>query len=111
MRLDDRAIKAAMKKMGIQSVDIPAKEVIIRSEGKEIVIQNPQVTKVNMMGQDTFQVIGNAVERSLSQEISSEDVKTVMEQANVSQKEALNALQSTKGDIAAAIIQLTEHKE
>ncbi len=111
MRLDDRAIKAAMKKMGIQSVEIPAKEVIILTESKEIIIQNPQVTKVNMMGQDTFQVIGNAVERNIAQEISSEDVKTVMDQANVGQKEALKALEMSKGDIAAAIIHLTEHKE
>ena len=55
-----------MKKMGIQQVDIPAQEVIIRTEDKEIVIRHPQVAKVNMMGQETYQVVGEAEERTIS---------------------------------------------
>ncbi|MBI2133312.1 nascent polypeptide-associated complex protein [Candidatus Woesearchaeota archaeon] len=108
MRLDDRALKAAMKKMGIQSQDIPCKEVIIKTGNKEIVIQNPQVTKVNMMGQDTFQIMGNAIEREA--ETSTEDIMTVMEQTGKSEKEAAKALKETGGDLASAIIKLTEGK-
>ena len=47
-----------MKKMGISQQEIDATEVIIKTPEKEIVITNPQVSKVNMMGQQTFQVVG-----------------------------------------------------
>ncbi len=105
MRMDEKALKAAMKRMGIQSQEIPATEVIIKSEGKDIIISQPQVTKVNMMGQDTFQIIGHAHERKRS-DIIQEDINTVMQQANVDEKVALAALEFNNGDLAAAIISL-----
>jgi len=97
-----------MKKMGIQQVDIPATEVIIKSEDKEIVITEPSVAKVNMMGQETFQISGNIQERESSSEpeISEDDVKTVAEQAGVEIEEAKKALEESKGDLAAAILSL-----
>ena len=55
-KMDDRAVKAAMKKMGIQQQEIEASEVIIRCADKNIVIENPQVSKVVMMGQEMFQI-------------------------------------------------------
>jgi len=97
-----------MKRMGIQQVDIPAKEVIIRTEEKEIVITEPSVAKVNMMGQETFQVSGNVRERGLSSEpeIGEDDINTVVEQTKASPDEAKKALEENKGDIAAAILSL-----
>ena len=97
-----------MKKMGIQQVDIPATEVIIRTEDKEIVITEPSVAKVNMMGQETFQISGNIHEKEVSSEpeISEDDVKTVVEQAGVGEEEAKKALEESNGDIAAAILSL-----
>ena len=108
--INPRMMKQAMKRMGIQQVEIPAKEVIIRLEDKEIVISNPSVTKVNMMGQQTYQIIGEESERSLDSkpEISEEDVKTVMEQADVSEKEARKAIEKSNGDLAKAIMELTK---
>jgi nascent polypeptide-associated complex subunit alpha len=102
-----------MKKMGIQQVDIPATEVIIKSEDKEIVITEPSVAKVNMMGQETFQISGNIQERESSSEpeISEDDVKTVAEQAGVEIEEAKKALEESKGDIAAAILSLKGSEE
>ena len=99
-----------MKRMGIQQVDIPAKEVIIKSEGKEIVITNPSVAKVNMMGQETFQISGNIHEKEVSSEpeISEDDVKTVMGQTGASEEDAKKALEESSGDIAAAILALKE---
>ena len=106
MRMDERALKAAMKKMGIQSQDVECSEVIIKSGSTEIVITNPHVSKVNMMGQITFQVIGNVTEREAKPEISQDDIKTVMEQASVDEEAAIKALELSKGDLAAAIISL-----
>jgi nascent polypeptide-associated complex subunit alpha len=105
-------MQQAMKKMGIQQTEIPAIEVIIRMEDKEIVIADPSVQKVNMMGQESFQVSGRVEERELSSsktpEISEEDVKTVMEQAGVDEETAKKALEEANGDLAEAIMKLKE---
>ena len=81
--LNPRKMQQMMKQLGIQQVDIPATEVIIRTEDKEIIISNPSVAKVNMMGQETFQISGVIREEKISSapEISEDDIGTVMEQA------------------------------
>lgn len=106
--MNSRKAAQLMKRMGIQQVEIPANEVIIRTDEKEIVITEPQISKVNMMGKDTFQIMGNISERELSSqpEISSDDIKTVMEQADVSEDEAKKAISDSKGDLAKAILSL-----
>ncbi|MBS3133342.1 nascent polypeptide-associated complex protein [Candidatus Woesearchaeota archaeon] len=104
--MNPRAVEQAMKKMGIRQVDIPASEVIIKSEGKDIVIANPKVVKVNVMGQDSFQITGNVEERPATVEISEDDVKTVSEQTGVSDEDARKALEESNGDLAAAIMLL-----
>lgn len=106
--MNPRQMQQAMKRLGIQQIEIEAKEVIIRTSDKELVFTNPAVSKVNMMGQTTYQIIGEPLERPLSSEpeISEEDVKTVMEQANVDKKTALVAIKKHKGDLAEAILEL-----
>jgi nascent polypeptide-associated complex subunit alpha len=106
--MSSRDMAKAMKRMGIQQTELDAKEVIIKTEDKELVFKNPKVSKVNMMGQKTYQVVGEPVERPLSTEpeISEEDIKTVMEQTGVEHDKALEAIQQNKGDLAAAILQL-----
>lgn len=101
-------MKAAMKKMGIKQEEINASEVIIKAEGKEIVISSPNVVKVNMMGQTSFQISGDLEEREAKAEITEEDVKTVSEQAGVSEEDARKALEDAGGDLAAAILSLKE---
>ncbi len=54
MKINPKQLEKAMKQMGVKSEEIPADEVIIKSQDKEIVISNPQVQKVNMMGQESF---------------------------------------------------------
>lgn len=97
-----------MRKMGIQQAEIDATEVIIKTHDKDIIISNPQVSKVNVMGQETFQIVGNVSERALSSEpeISEEDIKTVAEQAGVSEEAAKKAILKHKGDLASAILEL-----
>lgn len=97
-----------MRQMGIQQSEIKASEVIIKTADKEIVIKNPEVIRVKMGGQETFQIGGQITERALETEISLDDIKTVMEQAGVSEIEAKAALQKTKGDLAEAILMLKE---
>lgn len=112
--VNPRQMQQMMRKMGIQQVDLPAREVIIRLPDKELVFPNPSVAKVNMMGQETFQLTGEFVERALSNatvEISEEDIKTVMEQASVTREKAKKTLEMTKGDLADAILRLTQSEE
>jgi len=106
--MNPRKMQQMMKRMGIQQVEIPATEVIIKSEDKEIVITEPSVSKVNMMGQETFQISGQVNERETSTEpeIKEEDIKTVMEQANVDEAKAKEALTNANGDLAKAIMDL-----
>lgn len=106
--MNPRKMAQVMKRMGIQQTEIPATEVIIRTPDKELVITDPQVAKVNMMGQETIQIVGEIHERALSSgpEISDEDVKTVMAQAGVSEEDARAAIEENAGDLAAAILSL-----
>jgi len=67
--------------------DIDASEVIIKCSDKEIIIRNPQVAKINMMGQENFQISGDIEERSLSK-FNEEDVITVVSQAGCSEEDA-----------------------
>ncbi len=108
MKLNPRDLQKAMQRFGIQQQEVSASEVIIRCPDKDIIIEKPQVAKVNMMGQDTWQITGNAVEkaRSSEPEIKEEDVQTVMQQANVSKEKALEAIKSANGDLAQAILNL-----
>ncbi len=104
--MNPRAMEQAMKKLGVKQQDIPAFEVIIKSEGKDMVISNPKVVRVNMMGQESFQITGDVKERSASVDISEDDVKTVSEQAGVSEEDARDAIRQANGDLAAAILSL-----
>ena len=108
--LNSRQAQAMMRKMGIQQIDIPATEVIIKTNDKEIVIQNPSVSKVNMMGQETFQIVGHAEERSISSEpeISQDDIETVMQQTGAAEEQAKEAIKKNDGDLAKAIIELKD---
>ncbi len=104
--MNPRAMEQAMKKLGVKQQDIPASEVIIKSEGKDIIISNPKVVRVNMMGQDSFQVSGDVEEKEAAVEVSDEDVMTVSGQAGVSEAEARAAIQKANGDLAEAIMGL-----
>ena len=98
-------MKQAMKKMGVKQEELDASEVIIKLKDKQISIKNPSVSKINMMGQESFQISGEISEENL-ESFNEEDIKTVVSQANCSEEEAKKALNKTKGDIAAAIIAL-----
>jgi nascent polypeptide-associated complex subunit alpha len=108
-----RQMQQMMKKMGIQQEDIDAEEVIIKCSDKTIIIKNPSVQKVNMMGQKNYQISGEEhIENADSApEISDDDIKTVMDQTNSSEDEARHALEDTEGNIAEAILLLTAEKE
>lgn len=95
-----------LKKLMKDVEEIEATRVIIEGK-KKLVIENPKVTRMNIMGQDTFQIIGQAQEVVEPKEIfTEEDVKLVMEQTGVSEEDAKKALIENDGDIAKTILAL-----
>jgi len=102
--LGSRQMEKMAKQLGIATEELPADQVIIKSGGKEIIIDKPHVTKVKIAGQDTFQIMGEVSERS-AEKFSEEDVKMVATSSGASEADARKALQET-GDIAAAIMRL-----
>ena len=106
--MNSHQMRQMMKRMGIAQQEIEATEVIIKTSDKVLVFNNPQVSKVNLMGQETYQVVGTPQEQDVDTkpEIGEEDIKTVAEQANVSEDEARQAIEDANGDLADAIIKL-----
>jgi nascent polypeptide-associated complex subunit alpha len=103
--MNKKMMERAIKQMGMKTEEVEASEVIIKGPSKEIIISNPKVTKVNVMGQDTFQVAGEVSERD-SGKVSDEDIKLVMEKTGATKPKVKKALKESKGDIAEAILKL-----
>ena len=104
-RLNPRDIEKAMRRMGIQQQSLDATEVIIKLKGRELIVHNPNVVKVNMMGEETLQITGRIEERKI-ETFTAQDVRMVAEQAGCDEGKARAALEETGGDIAAAILKL-----
>lgn len=105
MKINPKQMEKMAKRMGIQTTQVEAEEVIIRTSDTDIVIRNPSVAKINMMGQETFQVSGD-IEEQERPGFSDDDVQMVSQKAGVSEDEAREALQKF-GGIAEAIIGLS----
>lgn len=102
--MDPKQMAKLMKQMGINTNEIKAKEVVINTDDKNIIIENPHVVEISMQGQKSYQISGTVKEEEKL--FSEEDVKLVTEQANCTRDEAIRALKETKGDIAEAIMKL-----
>ena len=106
-----KQMERQMKKMGMKMESLDnAREVIIKFDDKELIIPNPDITLMNAMGQETYQIIGEAEERAIEEEIiiPEEDIEMVASTAGVTIEEAKTALEDSKGDIADAILKLQE---
>jgi|SRR3989338_6091901 len=99
--INQKQIESVMKRMGIKQENIDADEVVIKTSEKNIVIRNPNIVKVNMHGNESFQISGE-----ISEEYNEEDISTIMEQAKCSKNEATKALNESNGDLAEAILKL-----
>lgn len=103
--MNPKQMERMMKQMGIKNTQLEAKRVVIEGDGGRVVIDNPQVTMIEMGGQKTFQIMGEAREEK-DDDNSEEDIKVVMEKTGKSKEEAQRALEETDGDIAEAILKL-----
>ncbi|MHA1209120.1 MAG: nascent polypeptide-associated complex protein [Candidatus Freyarchaeota archaeon] len=101
-------MKKVMQQMGIKPVEINATEVVIKCVDKEIVISNPQVTRLEIAKQTVFQIMGEVQEREIQEkgerEIPLADIQLVAQQAGVTEEEARQALIEAEGNLAKAIL-------
>lgn len=101
-------MQAMMKQMGIQSEEINATKVIIeKTDGTNLIIEEPQITRIAMQGQKSYQIAGIEKEESSEPEISEEDINTVVEKTNCTPDQARKVLESVNGDLAEAILELS----
>jgi nascent polypeptide-associated complex subunit alpha len=107
--LNPKKVQAMMKQMGIGQEEIPAKQVIIRQEDKNIIIENPSVVKINMQGQESFQISGDVSEEEKTEDNEDEDIKTIAEKTGCSQEEAREALDKANGDLTEAILNIKKN--
>jgi nascent polypeptide-associated complex subunit alpha len=106
--MDPKKMQAVMRQMGIKSEDIDATKVTIETtSGAVIIIDQPQVVQITMQGQKSFQVSGNV---RTEEKATGDDIKMVMEQTGCSEDAAKEALEKNGGDIAQAIVSLSEGK-
>jgi nascent polypeptide-associated complex subunit alpha len=113
--MSPRKMKGMLKNMGIDIEELEdVIEVVIRMPEKEIIIENASVAVMDAHGVRSYQISGDARERSVSAgaieepavEIPDSDVELVMAQTGVGSDAAREALKSSKGDLAAAIMKL-----
>ena len=107
--LNPKKMQSMMKQLGMSQDEIEANKVTIeKTDGTKIIFENPSVTKMNIQGNDMFQITGDFSEETSEPEaFSEEDVKTVSEKTGASEDVAKKALEET-GDLADAILKLSE---
>ena len=124
---NQREMTQMMRRLGMTNESIPdVEEVVVRTRTKEHVFEKPEVTVLTIQGVRSYQVVGTPVIRARTggpattasgSNVSTappaapsgppeEDVRLVMEQANVSREEALEALLQAKGEPAEAIMKI-----
>ena len=104
--LDPKKMQAMMKQLGIKQEEVEAKRVIIEKEDGKIIIEEPNVAKIVMQGQESWQITGKA--REEKEGVKENDVKLVMEKTGKSEREARKVLEEVDGEVAEAIVKLSE---
>ena len=103
--LNPKNMEKMMKQMGIKQEEIDALRVIIEKEDGNIIIENPNVLKINMHGQESFQITGEAHSEDKA-EFNKEDIKMIIEKTGADEEDVKESLKRTN-DIAETIIELS----
>jgi len=123
-RVNPKQMDAMMKRLGINVEEIEGiEEVVIRTATEELVFKDASVTVMKAQGTTTYQLTGTPTRRAkagvpppktaeqqlaeVQVSISDEDVAFVAQQTGRPKPEAKKALEAANGDIAEAILRLT----
>ena len=116
MPKNQRQAKRLMDRLGMQVETMPdVNQVIIKTSSKDIIIDGPEVTLTHIQGQNIYQIIGGSASEvteiaEKEVKIPEEDVHLVAQQTNTSLDISRKALEETGGDLAQAIMLLTQRK-
>ncbi|MDY0266285.1 MAG: nascent polypeptide-associated complex protein [Methanimicrococcus sp.] len=106
--MNPKKMQGMMKQLGIEMLDIDnAEQVIIKTTGGDIIIDNPSISIMRAQGVDTYQINGDVKKVQKQLVIPAEDVRLVCEQTGASEEEAKAALEKNNGDLAEAILSLS----
>ena len=116
--MNPRKMEQMMEQMGIDMDELDATEVTITLEdGTQLLFGDPEVTRMDARGQETYQVVGEAEtveaadtgsadtapESAAASQIPDADVEIVVQRTGASEAEAREAIEAADGDLAAAI--------
>jgi len=101
--MNPKQLEAMLKQLGMKMENLPANQVIIKTDSGDIIINNPQVIKTTMKGQVIYQVSGDVNESSFSED----DINLVIEQTGVKDRKRVEeVLRETNGEVVEAIMKL-----
>ena len=107
--INPRQMNQMMRKLGISVKNIDnVEKIIIQTDSKEYIFKDAEVTVMDAKGQKTYQITGNPIIRDRADDTLKEDIKLVMDQTGKSEEEAKKALEDSNGDIAEAILKLSQ---
>jgi nascent polypeptide-associated complex subunit alpha len=125
---NERQMQMMMRRLGMTTTPVDdVEEVIVRTRDQEHVFKRPEVTILTVQGVQTYQVVGTPAVRPRTGSASAtegsapstpptpagppeEDVRLVMDQAQVDRKEAIEALRATHGAPAEAILRILSRR-
>ena len=106
--LNPKKMQGMMKQLGISQEEIDASKVTIeKTDGTNIIINNPSVTIMTVQGQDMFQIQGEVSKEQAEDKEFPKDIETIMTKTGCTEEEAKAALSETH-DLADAIMKLSE---
>ncbi|NJD98470.1 nascent polypeptide-associated complex protein [Thermococcus sp. LS1] len=109
MGMNPRQMKKLMRQMGIKMEELEnVEEVVIKLPDREIILRDVSAMVITAQGEKSYQIVAGREEVRPILKISEEDIQLVMEQAGVDYETAKKALEEAEGDLAEAILKLTE---
>lgn len=100
--LGGKDMSKMMKQMGMDMEELNADKVEVKIGEKKLVFHSPDISKVDVQGEEIFQLQGSYEE---VQEVNEEDIELVMDKTGASKKKAKKALKE-EGDVASAVLEL-----
>ena len=107
--INPRQMNQMMRRLGISVKNIDnVEKIIIQTDTKEYIFNEAEVTVMDAKGQKTYQITGNPIVKERANDTLNEDIKLIVEQTGKSEEEAKKALEDSNGDIAEAILKLSQ---
>lgn len=116
-KMNSREMRRMMAQMGIKATDMTdVTKVTLHGQSKDYIISNAKVTVIEAQGDKSFQITGQMKEvpkasqpqAKIEPAFPEDDIKLVTDQTGVSREKAIEALKKAEGEVAQAIIDLTE---